>query len=218
MARLCRLLLPAVVALGVAATSASAASDTSLGNKLGAMWEKVLETPAPQNPFSGVPGAPAFLCVDLGGIVAPINGLDPNASITCNVKQGTKVLVAAYSAECSTLEPPPFHGDDEASLRECVRDVNSKVVISEASLDGATLPVTPVTSKLLRLKLPADNIFGVPAGHGPPKMPYLSVANGWVALTGPLAPGVHTITLHITGEAPPGNRIDFRNTTTIIVS
>jgi hypothetical protein len=125
MSRLPRLVLIAVVGLAVTAPSAGAASDTSLGNKLGAMWGKILETPTPENPFA--PRGP------------------------------------------------------------------------------------------LRLKLPADNIFGAAAGNGPPGMPYLSVADGWVVLTGPLAPGRHTITLHVTGEFPPGTPIDVANTTILNV-
>ena len=30
--------------------------------------------------------------------------------------------MAAYSAECSTVEGPPFHGDNEAELRDCAED------------------------------------------------------------------------------------------------
>jgi hypothetical protein len=98
------------------------------------------------------------------------------------VKPGTKVFVAVWSAECSTLEGPPIHGDDEVSLRACARAVNAGIATKDVVVfvDGKRVPVTEVTSELLRLDLPADNIFGVPAGTGSP--PYLSVADGWVAL------------------------------------
>jgi hypothetical protein len=213
MSRLSRVLVVVVVALGVAAPSAAAVPGKQLGNTLGAMWKKVLETPTPQNPFGG--GGP--LCVDLGGVVAPFGASD---SITCTVKPGTKVFVAAWSAECSTLEGPPFFGSNEAELRACARAVNAGVTTTDVVLDGTRVPVTEVTSGLVRLDLPADNIFGVPAGTGPPELPYLSVADGWVALLGPLTPGTHTITLDISGEfrgtAPP-SVLDIHNTTTIIV-
>jgi hypothetical protein len=215
MSRLSRVLVVVVVALGVAAPSAAAVPGKQLGNTLGAMWKKVLETPTPQNPFTG--GGP--LCVDLGGVVAPFAapGVD---SITCTVKPGTKVFVAAWSAECSTLEDPPSFGSNEAELRACARAVNAGVTTTDVVLDGTRVPVTEVTSGLVRLDLPADNIFGVPAGTGPPELPYLSVADGWVALLGPLTPGTHTITLDISGEfrgtAPP-SVLDIHNTTTIIV-
>jgi hypothetical protein len=198
--RFWRVLLVAIFALALAASPAAAVPGKKLGDTLGGMWKSVLETPTSQNPFGG--GGP--LCVDLGGVVAPF-GAPGTGSITCTVKPGTKVLIAAWSAECSTLEGPPFHGDDEASLRACARAVN----------DGKRVPVTEVTSGLLHLNLPADNIFGVPAGTGSP--PYLSVADGWVALSHPLTPGTHTIMLSVVGEFPPGTPLAVSNTTTIIV-
>ena len=146
--------------------------------------------------------------------VAPV-GAPGIASFTCTGKPGTKVFVAAWSAECSTLEDPPFFGSNEAELRACARAVNAGVTTIDVVLDGTRVPVTEVTSGLLRLDLPADNIFGVPAGTGLP--PYLSVADGWVALLPPLTPGTHTITLDVVGEFPPGTPLDIDNTTTIIV-
>jgi hypothetical protein len=219
MLRISRVLLVTVVALVVAAPSALAVPDKKLGTLLGAMWKEILETPTPQNPFTG--GGP--LCVDLGGVVAPfsVGGED----ITCTVKPGTKILVAAWSSECSTLEAGTvFFGSNRAELRACARRVNAGVTADDVSvtLDGRTVPVTKVRSPLQRLNLPADNIFGVPPGRcctPPPEdgLRYLSVADGWVALLGPLKPGTHTITLDITGESPPGTTLNIHNTTTIIV-
>jgi hypothetical protein len=196
----------------VAAPSASAVPNKKLGDYLGAMWKAVLETPAPGNPFSGLPGSPPFLCVDLGGVVAPI--ASGATSVTCTVNPGTKIFVAAWSSECSTLEPPPSFGSDEAQLRACARNLNNGITRTDVLLDGQPVPVTRVQSGLLRLNLPADNIFGARAGTGSP--PYLSVADGWVALLHPLTPGTHTITLHIEGtylDKP----LNIENTTTIIV-
>ena len=102
MSLLSRVLVVAVVALGLAAPSAAAVPDKKLGDSLGAMWKKVLETPTPQNPFAG--GGP--LCVDLGGVVAPV-GAPGSESITCTVKPGTKVFVAAWSAECGASRVLP---------------------------------------------------------------------------------------------------------------
>ena len=215
MSRLSRVLVVAVVTLGVAAPSAAAVPDKKLGDSLGAMWKKVLETPTPQNPFGS--GGP--LCVDLGGVVAPF-GAPGTESITCAVKPGTKVFVAAWSAECSTFELFPFFGSNEAELRACARDVNAGIATSDVIvvLDGRRVPVTEVTSGLVRVDMPADNIFGVAAGTGPPGMPYLSVADGWVALLHPLTPGTHTITVNISAEFPPGTPLNIDNTTTIIVT
>jgi hypothetical protein len=204
MSRLSRVLLAAVIALGVAASSAAAVPDKKLGTTLGDMWQTVLETPTSDNPFAG--GDP---CVDLGGIVAPLAPFSP--TITCTVKPGTKVFVAAFTSECSTLEAPPFFGSNEAELRACARAVDAGITTTDVKLDKQPVPVEEVESGLLRLNLPKENIFDAPAGTGP-----LSVAHGWVALLHPLTPGRHRITLHIEGTYL-GEPVDFRNTTKIIV-
>jgi hypothetical protein len=209
--RLSRVLVVAVVALGVAAPSAAAVPDKKLGNTLGAMWKTILETPFAQNPFGG--GGP--LGVGLGGVVAPFAA--GGEAITCTVKPGTKVFVAAWSSECSTLEGPPFFGRTEAELRACAVAVNAGVTTVSVELDGTPVPVAEVTSGLERLSLPADNIFGAAPGTGPPALPYLSAADGWVVLLHPLTPGTHTITIDIAGESPPGTPLDIDNITTINV-
>ena len=48
--------------------------------------------------------------------------------------------------------------------------------------------MTEVETPLLNIVLPADNIFGLPAGTQG-----LSVGHGWVAVLHPLTPGAHTI-------------------------
>ena len=203
MSRLCRVLLIAIVALGVAAPSAGAVPDKKLGDYLGAMWETVLETP---NSQSTLP------CVDLGGVVAPLSVT--GGDIECTVKPGTKIFVAAWSVECSTFEAPPFFGSNERELRACADLINTGVTV-EAALDGVPVNLTRVTSGLLRIALPQDNILGVP---GP--QTGLSFADGFVALLHPLTPGTHTITLRT--EFPKGNVLFpdgnvIANTTTIIV-
>jgi hypothetical protein len=60
------------------------------------------------------------------------------------------------------------------------------------TLDGKSVPMTLVETPLLNIVLPADNIFGQPAGTKG-----LSVGRGWVALLHPLTPGEHTIVIDI---------------------
>jgi hypothetical protein len=202
--RLARAVLLAVLALAALAPSASAVPDKKLGGTLGAMWKTVLETPKPQNPFFG--GSP---CIDLGGTVAPFSA--SGANITCTVKPGTKIFVAAYSSECSTFEGPPYDGTDDPTLRACAHRVNENVETPFVTLDGKPVSVAVVESPLLHIVLPANNIFDLPA-----RTTGLSVAHGWVALLHPLTPGKHVISLHIGGTDVFGNPIPD-NTTTIIV-
>jgi hypothetical protein len=205
MPRLCRVLVVAVAALGVAASSASGAPERKLGGTLGALWETVLETPTPQNPFTG--GDP---CVDLGGIVAPFAALG-TTSLTCTVNPGTKVFVTGESTECSTVESAPFFGGNEADLRACARAADAGFEVPTISIDGKSIAVSEVETGLLILDLPADNIFGVPAQQA------FSVAHGWVTLLHPLTPGTHEIRIHVEGTDVFGNIVNFDNATTIIV-
>ena len=158
---------------------ASATTTKKLESNLAALWTTVLETPSAQSPFGS--GGPAFACWDLGGTVAP---LAPSGVESCTVKPGTKLFVAASTFECSTFEG---NGTTEAELRTCARESD----VQEAppvTLDGRSVPIVEVETPLLNIVLPADNIFGLPAGTSG-----LSVGHGWVALLHPLPPGKHKI-------------------------
>jgi hypothetical protein len=161
--------------LGLAAPAANAVTAN-----LAALWTTVLETPDAQNPFGS--GGAAFACLNLGGTVAPFG---PSGVESCTVKPGTKIFVAV-SAECSTFEG---NGTTEAQLRTCARQSDLQVAPS-VTVDGASVPVTEAETPLLHIVLPANNIFGQPAGTTG-----LSVGHGWVALLQPLTPGTHAIVI-----------------------
>jgi hypothetical protein len=187
MSRLARILLFAAVTLCVAAPAASAVPVHKLDDNLGALWTTVLETPDAQNPFGT--GGSAFACIDLGGTVAPFG---PVGVESCTVKPGTKIFVAASSFECSTFEG---HGTTEDELRACARQADVKVAPT-VTVDGKSVPVAEVETRLLHIVLPEDNLFGEPAGTQG-----LSVGHGWVTLLHPLTPGTHTIVIRL-GDAP----------------
>jgi hypothetical protein len=188
-----------LVAPSVVAPSASAAPTSPLGGTLGQLWTTVLETPTPDNPFGGGDG-----CVVLGGkIVAPFG--PPANGGSCTVKAGTRIFIAAWTTECSTFEG---NGTTEAELRACAVAADAGITAT-VTVDGVSVPLTPVETGLLTIHLPQDNIFGLKGAdrNG------LSVAHGFVFLTDPLTVGTHTIVGHV--EFPDGSTIDF--TTTIIV-
>ena len=195
-----RVLIVLAATLGIVfaqVAPASAAPAKKLESNLAALWTTVLETPSAQNSFGT--GGSAFACWDLGGTVAP---LAPGGVESCTVKPGTKLFVAASTFECSTFEG---NGTTEAELRTCARESD----VQEAppvTLDGRSVPIVEVETPLLNIVLPADNIFGLPAGTSG-----LSVGHGWVALLHPLTPGTHTIvigtvpTITTTIEVTPGH-------------
>jgi hypothetical protein len=173
-------LFAACAALVAAPAASAAPAPAKLDAGLTALWTAVLETPSAQNPF-GTGGA-AFTCWNLGGgTVAPFA---PTGVETCTVKPGTKIFVVASSVECSTFEG---NGTTEAALRTCAEQGDVQTAPS-VTVDDQSVPVKEVGTPLMNIVLPADNIFGQPAGTTG-----LSVGHGWVAHLDPLTPGTHTI-------------------------
>jgi hypothetical protein len=179
--RITRMVLLTAIAFFAAAPIASASPAKTLDNNLAALWTTVLETPTVQNSFGS--GGSAFACWNLGRTVAPFA---PAPVESCTVTTGTKLFVIGSSVECSTFEG---NGTTEADLRTCAREFDLKVAPT-ISVDGNAVTVTEVETPLLEIVLPADNLFGQPAGTEG-----LSVAHGWVTLLQPLTPGTHTIVI-----------------------
>lgn len=210
MARLSRVLVAAALVLGIAAPAASATSQRHLSQDLEGFWTYVIQTPAPQNPFTSDNNRCHYLGKQL---LAPLQPFAPT-STTCTVKPGTRVFIGEMSAECSTAEAPPFRGNNPAELRACVHSLFfgpvGFVTAHSLVLDGRNVPVTFVQTPLMSVNIPPDNMFGVPPQHA------LSVAMGWVALLHPMTPGVHhvTFTFDITFQGSP---IGETNHITIIV-
>ncbi len=160
------------------AATASAATAPTLDPALTALWTNVLMTPSARNAFGS--GGAAFACWNLGGTVAPFG---PSGVPSCTVKPGTKILVVASSVECSTFEG---NGTTEAELRTCAEKADATA--PSVTVDGHSVPVKEVETRLMNIVLPADNLFGLPAGTTG-----LSVGHGWVVHLNPLTPGTHTI-------------------------
>ena len=189
------LALAACAVLAAAPAASAAPAPVKFDTDLTALWTTVLETPSAQNAF-GTGGA-AFTCWNLGDrTVAPFG---PSAVPSCTVKPGTKLLIAGSSDECSTLEG---NGSTEAELRACAEQ-NDAQTAPLIAVDGHAVPVKEAETPLMNIVLPADNIFGLPAGTTGE-----SVGHGWIAHLHPLTPGTHTIT---------GSGSTFTFKTTIIV-
>jgi hypothetical protein len=181
------LTLLATVLSAFPAPAASAAAQEKRDATLARLWTAVLQTPSAQNSFGT--GGHAFDCWDLGGTVAPFH---PIGAISCTVKPGTKIFVIGFSVECSTFEG---NGTTEAALRTCARNANQ--IVPAVTVDGRPASVAEAETPLLRITLPPDNVFGLPAGDQG-----LSVGHGWVVALHPLTPGEHQIVIH-TGALDP---------------
>ena len=171
LSRLTRILLLVAVALCLGAPTAGAVPAKKLDNNLEALWKAVLQTPhtlsAPNPLFTDG-------CFRLGGTLAPFGG-PPTGAGPCTVKPGTKIFVAASSAECSNVEEPPFFGTNEDELRKCASDFNVKKAPT-VTVDGKSVPVTgvytpaahrPARGQHFGRASRASSVRGARLGHAP---------------------------------------------------
>jgi hypothetical protein len=165
------------------------------GDWLARWWQYALTLPASQNPIIGSTGANC--AVQRSGNVALVLAYSaPGDPIQCEVPVGTMLFLEVLSSECSTLEPPPFYGANEAELRTCAEGFVP--LDMKASIDGVevrNLSQYVKTSPLYTFTVPEDNILGAPAGATGE-----SVAYGVHLLLAPLTPGKHTIHVYSTYE------------------
>ena len=84
------------------------------------------------------------------------------ATIEITVPSSTTIVVPVVNAECSTIEPEPFHGDTEPEMRACANGH-----IDQTSNLSATLDAVPVSelqtyrtqSPLFEFTLPENNVL-----------------------------------------------------------
>lgn len=118
-------------------------------------------------------------------------------SHSCRIHTGTPIYVNGLSAECSTVEQPPFHGTTATELRRCARHNLNGATGLAARIDGhrvrgyqALISASPVYS----FHLPKHNLLGVAVRSG------RSAAYGEGLLLRGLTPGDHTV--HVAGKLP----------------
>jgi len=108
------------------------------------------------------------------------------ATSTCEVPQGAFLVVSPFFMECSQAEAYPFHGDNEAQLRACVKsnfDLLSSVKVTLDRRTAADLDKYVVTTRLDTL--PANNLLGPD--------PTLTMNRGIFMVIAPLSRGTHTL-------------------------
>jgi hypothetical protein len=111
----------------------------------------------------------------------------------CTIPAGVSVLVPIVGVGCSTVEPPPFFGRDEAELRACTAghiDSIDPAATPTLAVDGTSVPDVGryrVQTAPFRVALPPDNFLGVPPTVA------TAVFEGYFVLLAPLAPGTHTV-------------------------
>lgn len=110
---------------------------------------------------------------------------------TCVVPEGTAIFVSVAGTFCTSVDPPPFFGRNEAELSACTAAVVDSFTELEASINGQDVPDLEsyrASSPLFTLNFHADNWPGYPEGVA------LSVSEGYTFIIAPPPPGEYEIT------------------------
>jgi hypothetical protein len=109
----------------------------------------------------------------------------------CTIPPGKAIFFPVLNTECSTVEPPPFYGANEAELGECAKGWVDGAT-GFCSIDGVpvqNLEMYRVASPLFAFDpLPEDNVLWVTPG-----LAGESVSDGFWLMLAPLSVGQHTI-------------------------
>ena len=160
----------------------------SLGEWSARHWQWTVSLPAQVNPGHDVTGAACGY-----GQSGPVFFIPRNFP-PCVVPTGVALFVPIAGAECSTAEPPPYFGRDEAALRACAAAEVDRYTGIVVRVDGQVVPDIEsyrASSPRFTMALPENNVLGVPAGVA------YAVADGYQVMLAPLPAGEHEIMAHV---------------------
>jgi hypothetical protein len=178
----------------------SAPLGRTYGEWVAEWWQWSMSHPLASHPLDqagdvdcagGRTGKPVWF---LGAVITASTTISRRCAIAAN----TALFFPLFNVECSTLEPPPFHGEDEPSLRSCAQSVGMSGF--QLSVDGVEIPSKTLeaffvtTPTAFTVDVPADNILSVP---GPASGK--AVGAGVHVMLKPLPAGRHII--HFGGGA-----------------
>jgi hypothetical protein len=134
-------------------------------------------------------------------------GAQGGSEFDITIPPGTPLFFPVVNAECSILEPDPFHGDDEASLRACANGFIDNSSGQFATIDG--VPVNDLSSYRVESPLfefgplPENNLFDYFGINAPAGTTSSSVDAGIYLLLAPLSVGEHEIHFGGTFDVEP---------------
>lgn len=133
----------------------------------------------------------------------------------CNVPSGVTLFIPLLSAECSSLEPPPYGGASEDELRACAAShidtgLENDLKMMSLSVDGQEVDVTGyrTSTPMVQVVWSPGNDAGVTPGVAQ------AVGDGYAVMVGPLAEGEHVVIV----SAPDGGGSAANITYTLTVS
>ena len=166
-------------------------------------WQWFFSLPQDVNPFFDATGE---ICgYGQSGPVFFLAGAEGSLERSCVVPEGAYVFVPLLGSECSTVEPPPFFGRDEAELRACA---SNAVDMAEGAVDMSAMRLTVdgetiadlsryrAATPRFALWLPDDNLLGSDQRVAD------SVADGYQVMLSPLSEGEHELVISIPGPEP----------------
>src|SRR4029450_3768987 len=129
------------------------------------------------------------------------------AECTATVLPGKALFFPIANADCSSLEPPPFHGDTPAERDTCAANLISGVGTLNVKIDGVNVDNPngyQVVSPDFPFTVGPDNVFGIPcpstsSNTGNVECSGLASANGYYLMIAPLPKGAHTLQITATG-------------------
>jgi len=160
----------------------------SLGEWTASWWQWAFSMPVTANPLMET----GDCATGQAGPVWFLGGSFVNATTTraCTIPAGRAILLPVLNSECSTVEPDPFHGENEAELRACAASFIDATSGMFATIDGQpvrNLANYRTQSPLFDFSAPDNSVLG------PGPVSGQSVSDGvWVFLP-PLSAGNHTI-------------------------
>ncbi len=162
-----------------------------------AWWQWALALPVTQNPFFDGATEDTYGQCQNGAngqsgpvwFLAGVINVSGTAVRACTVPTGKALFFPVINSECSTIEDPPFHGDNYQELAECAPQYHAGGLFAE--IDG--VPVKNLESyfflsPMFDVQIPADNVWGKP-GPATGK----SVSYGSWLMVRPLSRGTHVI-------------------------
>jgi len=154
-----------------------------------AWWQWAISIPSDSHPLTDT----ADCSVGQSGSVWFLGGsfVSGSAERNCTVPADKALFFPILNTECSTVEPDPFHGDNEAELRACAQSFIDPVAGLFLEIDGVpvgNLSQYRVLSPMFSFAAPDPNVLFV---QGP--VSGQSVGDGYYILLAPLHKGQHTL-------------------------
>lgn len=205
--------LLAAAALGIVVAARTASANLSLvlpplafpagksyGQLAAGWWQWALTQPAATSPLLDTTGANCGKGQS-GAVWYLAGSLDSTpVKRTCTVPYGKTIVFPIVNAGYFAFASDPADQKTEAFLRSQVTFIEGATNL-RAEVDGITVwnpSIYREKSVLFGVTLPADNVYGLPAGFRLEP----SVDEGYYLAVQPLLPGHHSIRFH--GEVPGG--------------